>query len=95
MAIEVRTEELVDAADQLRRIGHRVSVYGADMDERVARGARSLDDEVACGVRDAWRDVAHAIDLLARGFETYGVAIAQVASRYADLEQGLVRTGRR
>ena len=94
MAIEVRTEELVEAADRLRRIGHRVSAYGTDMDDRVTRGARSLDDEVASGVREAWRDVAHAIELLAHGFETYGVAIAEVASRYAALEQDLVRPGR-
>lgn len=95
MAIEVRTEELVEAADRLRRIGDRVAAYGADMDHRVARGARGLDDEVASGVREAWREVGRAIDALASGFETYGVAIAQVAERYADLDHDLVRTGRR
>lgn len=91
MSIEVRTDELIVAADRLRHVGRRVSTYGARMDGRVARAAAGVDDEVATALTGAWREVGRALDALAQGFETYASALDDVAARYTDVEAGLVR----
>lgn len=90
MVIEVHTEELVAAADQLRRISGRVTSYGDQLDARVRSVAGELEGETAASLTAAWAEVAGAIENLALGFERYGGALAQVAERYRDVERSAV-----
>jgi hypothetical protein len=89
MVIEVQTEDLVSAAEQLRRIGRRVISYGDQLSGRMRQTADELDSEVSASLRAAWSEVAGAIDNLAEGFERYGGALVQVADRYRELESDL------
>lgn len=89
MAIEVRTAELLVAAERLRLIGQRVASYSHRMDGRVAHAAGALDDEVAGSLSTAWHEVGRALETLARGFDIYGTAVADVAQRYAEAERDL------
>jgi uncharacterized protein YukE len=89
MVIEVHTDELVAAAEQLRRIGGRVTSYGDQLNARVRSVTAQLHDESGDSVRAAWSEVAGAIENLALGFERYGGALAAVADRYRELEGDL------
>jgi hypothetical protein len=90
MVIEVRTEELMAAAEQLRRIGGRVTSYGGQLDARVRRVAGELDEGVSSSLATAWSEVAGAMEDLAVGFERYGGALAEVAERYRGLESDVL-----
>ncbi len=94
MVVEVQTDELIAAAEQLRRIGGRVTSYGHQLDARVSSVAGELEGDAGASLTAAWAEVAGAIENLALGFERYGGALAQVADRYRELERDIaVRRG--
>jgi uncharacterized protein YukE len=89
VTLEVHTDDLVAAGAALRLLGSRVASYGHQLDHRVAAVASGVDGDVSGSLTRAWDDVGRALDDLADGFETYGRALDQVASRYAEVEDEL------
>lgn len=95
MTLEVHTDDLVEAGAALRRLGAGVSSYGHQLDHRVIAVAGGVDDEVGAALARAWDDVGRALDDLADGFATYGRALAEVARRYAEVDEQLTIRGPR
>ena len=89
MTLEVHTDDLAAAAAALRRLGSGVSSYGHQLDHRVAAVAIGVEDEVGASLTRAWDDLARALDDLANGFETYGRALDEMATRYLEVESEL------
>ena len=89
VTLEVHTDDLVVAAAALRRLGSGVTSYGHQLDHRVAAVAIGVDVEVGASLTRAWDDLARALDDLASGFETYGRALDEMASRYLEIESEL------
>jgi|tagenome__1003787_1003787.scaffolds.fasta_scaffold20867557_3 uncharacterized protein YukE len=88
MVIEVHTDELLAAADQLRRVGRRVTSYGHQLGARVQHAGAELDADVSTSLTAAWSELSLALENLALGFERYGGALAQVAERYREADRG-------
>lgn len=89
MTLEVHTDDLVLAGAALRRLGDSVSSYGRLLDHRVTAVALGVDGEVGPTLTRAWDDVARALDNLACGFETYGRALDEIATRYLEVDRQL------
>jgi hypothetical protein len=95
VTLEVHTDDLVEAGAALRRLGAGVSSYGHQLDHRVTVVVSGVDSDVGAALARAWDDVGRALDDLADGFLTYGRALAEVASRYAEVDEQLTRRGPR
>jgi uncharacterized protein YukE len=89
VTLEVHADDLVAAGAALRRLGGSVSSLGHRLDHRVAAAASGVDGEVGDSLTSAWRDLVHALDDLADGFDTYGQALDEVAGRYAEVDSEL------
>jgi hypothetical protein len=95
VTLEVHTDDLVEAGAALRRLGAGVSSYGHQLDHRVTVVVSGADSDVGAALARAWEDVGRALDDLADGLQTYGRALAEVAARYAEVDQQLTLRGPR
>jgi uncharacterized protein YukE len=95
VTLEVHTDDLSAAGAALRRLGASVSSYGHQLDRRVTVVVSGVDGDVGATLAQAWDDVGRALDDLAAGFATYGRALAEVASRYAEVDEQLTLRGPR